>query len=185
MVVDLNSSNRSALALIRGLTDNFLPTDWTTGDLSTGTLTPIFDSNLHEIIPVRLCYQYAADNNFPNKKDLLNDLNTLKQQMVSFYSLRNYKIFTVTIASPGVFSRKEHNLSSGDRVIFSTSSALPTGISANTWYWVISDGLTDNEFEISSTKDGTAITTSGSQTGTHWFATDKSKRMNPNTENNK
>lgn len=82
-------------------------------------------------------------------------------------------VFTVTIAAPGVFTCKDHGLISGNMVIFSTNGALPTGLTANTWYYVISAGLTSDAFEVAATKDGTAITTSGSQSGTHLMASDK------------
>jgi hypothetical protein len=41
---------------------------------------------------------------------------------------------TVTIASPGVFTVNNHGLNVGDPVIFSTTGALPTGLSVNTIY---------------------------------------------------
>lgn len=75
--------------------------------------------------------------------------------------------FTVTIASPAVFTKTTHGLISGDIIKFTTSGALPTGISASTNYYVISSGLTADAFQISSTIGGTVINTSGSQSGTH------------------
>lgn len=75
--------------------------------------------------------------------------------------------FTVTIASPGVFTLNSHAFLTGDRVVFSTTGALPTGLSAGTTYYVISAGLTTNAFEVSATSGGSAINTSGSQSGTH------------------
>jgi microcystin-dependent protein len=75
--------------------------------------------------------------------------------------------FTVTIASPAVFTLTGHGLGAGDAVYFTTTSALPTGLSANTIYCVISAGLTTNAFEVSATRGGSAINTTGSQSGTH------------------
>ena len=75
--------------------------------------------------------------------------------------------FTVTIASPGVFTVTGHGLGAGDTVVFTTTGALPTGLSVNTVYYVISAGLTSDEFEVSATLGGSAINTSGSQSGTH------------------
>ena len=75
--------------------------------------------------------------------------------------------FTVTIASPGVFTVTGHGLAAGDTVVFTTSGALPTGLSENTVYYVISAGLTADEFQVSATFGGSAINTSGSQSGTH------------------
>jgi len=75
--------------------------------------------------------------------------------------------FTVTIASPAVFSYTAHGLAAGDKVIFSTTGALPTGLTAGTTYFVISSGLTANAFEVSTTDGGSAVNTSGTQSGTH------------------
>jgi hypothetical protein len=75
--------------------------------------------------------------------------------------------FTVTIASPAVFTFTAHGLSAGDKLIFSTTGALPTGLTAGTVYYVISAGLTANAFEVSTTDGGSAVNTSGTQSGTH------------------
>lgn len=74
---------------------------------------------------------------------------------------------TITIASPGVVTKASHGLAAGDRVVFTTSGALPTGITAGTPYYVIATGLTANDFQFSATSGGAAINTSGSQSGTH------------------
>jgi microcystin-dependent protein len=74
---------------------------------------------------------------------------------------------TVTIASPAVVSATGHGLQVGDQVYFTTTGALPTGLSANTLYYVITAGFGSNSFEVSATRGGSAINTSGSQSGTH------------------
>lgn len=73
---------------------------------------------------------------------------------------------TITIASPAVVSYTAHGLAAGDAVVFATTSALPTGLTAGTTYYVISAGLTSNAFEVSATSGGSAVNTSGSQSGT-------------------
>lgn len=77
--------------------------------------------------------------------------------------------FTVTIASPAVFSATAHGLVAGDKIHFTTTGALPTGLSTNTDYYVIAAGLTANAFEVSATRGGSAVNTSGTQSGTHTF----------------
>lgn len=72
--------------------------------------------------------------------------------------------FTVTIASPGVFTCTAHGYSNGNTVVLSTTGALPTGLAINTLYYVVS--ATTNTFELSATSGGTAINTSGTQSGT-------------------
>lgn len=75
--------------------------------------------------------------------------------------------FTVTIASPAVFTLNNHGLVAGDVVYLTTTGSLPTGLSASTVYYVIAAGLTTNNFELSATYGGSAINTSGTQSGTH------------------
>ena len=80
--------------------------------------------------------------------------------------------FTVTIASPGVFTATAHGLSKGDALIFETDGALPTGLTADTVvYYIITAGYTANAFQVSTTNSltGTAVNTSGSQSGNHKF----------------
>lgn len=174
-VVDINAANRFYLSLIRDNTDNFLPTDWTTSDLSTGTATPVFDSNFHELIPLRVSYQLSNDADKVRARNMFAELMQLESSFKLFYASRNYRICTITIASPGVITRKNHGFRNGDRVIFSTSGSLPTGLTANTWYYVVSNNLTEDDFSVSSTKNGTPINTSSSQSGTHWVAGDRNK----------
>ncbi len=75
--------------------------------------------------------------------------------------------FTVTIATPGVFTKAGHGLAVNDMVVFTTTGALPTGIVANTVYYVTSTSLTSDTFTVAATLGGAAIATSGSQSGTH------------------
>ena len=75
---------------------------------------------------------------------------------------------TTPVASPGVVNWTSHGFVAGQQVAFS-GGTLPTGITANTFYYIIPTGLTTNAFEISATYGGTAInftgTSSGTQTG--------------------
>lgn len=80
--------------------------------------------------------------------------------------------FTVTIASPGVFSWTAHGLAAGSVILLTTTGALPTGLTASTAaapvpYYVIAAGLTANTFQVSATLGGAAVNTSGTQSGTH------------------
>ena len=76
-------------------------------------------------------------------------------------------VITVSIATPAVVSYAGHGLNPGDAFQFATTGALPTGLAAATTYYVISAGLTSNVFELSATPGGSAINTSGTQSGTH------------------
>ena len=58
-----------------------------------------------------------------------------------------------------------HGLPNGSTLKFATTGALPTGLTAGTTYYVINAAT--NTFQLSATLSGTAINTSGSQSGTH------------------
>jgi microcystin-dependent protein len=73
--------------------------------------------------------------------------------------------FTVTVATPGVITLNSHGLNDGERVRLFTTGALPTGLAANTDYFVTAS--TTNTFQLSATQGGAAINTTGTQSGTH------------------
>ncbi|CDZ50422.1 phage tail protein [Neorhizobium galegae] len=74
--------------------------------------------------------------------------------------------FTVSIASPGVFSRTAHGFTGGERLRLSTTGALPTGLNTTTDYFVIY--VDANTYQLSASDLApVAINTSGTQSGTH------------------
>lgn len=73
--------------------------------------------------------------------------------------------FTVTVATPAVFTWTTHNLENDTPIMFSTTGALPTGLSANTLYYV--RNKTTSTFQVSTKKGGGVVSTSGTQSGTH------------------
>lgn len=76
---------------------------------------------------------------------------------------------TITIATPGVVTLSSHGFSTADRIYLTTTGALPTGLTANTLYYVIA--VDASTFRLATTRAnaraGTAINTTGSQSGTH------------------
>ncbi len=74
---------------------------------------------------------------------------------------------TISNATPAVVTLANHGLSIGDAVKFSTTGALPAGITAGTVYYIISAGFTNSAFEIALTQGGTAINTTNAGSGTH------------------
>ncbi|HXG94150.1 MAG TPA: tail fiber protein [Blastocatellia bacterium] len=82
-----------------------------------------------------------------------------------FSALVRVSTVTITIASPAVVSWTGHGLREGSPVKFSTTGSLPTGITAGVTYYVLSP-QTDS-FNVAATPGGSAISTSGSQSGTH------------------
>ena len=73
---------------------------------------------------------------------------------------------TMTIAAPGAISWTGHGLIAGDPVRFATTGALPTGLTADTTYYV-ADSPGANSFSVAATAGGAAVTTTGTQSGTH------------------
>lgn len=77
--------------------------------------------------------------------------------------------FTVTLATPGIFTKASHGFISGQRCQLATTGALPTGLATGTTYWI--NVIDANTFNLSGSKAnlqaGTYIATSGSQSGTH------------------
>lgn len=78
---------------------------------------------------------------------------------------------TVSIASPGVFTKIAHGRAVNDPVSFETSGALPTGLAADMQYYVKTAPTADT-FTVSATPGGAAVNTSGSQSGVHKMGTD-------------
>ena len=72
---------------------------------------------------------------------------------------------TMTIAAPGVVTWTAHGLATDTPIIFTTSGALPTGLVVGTTYYA--KVVTADTFQIAATAGGVAITTSGTQSGTH------------------
>lgn len=77
---------------------------------------------------------------------------------------------TLTIAAPAVVTWAAHGMQPLAPVYFSTTGALPTGLSAFTAYYVAAGTVTANTFQIATTEAnalaGTCITTTGTQSGT-------------------
>lgn len=85
--------------------------------------------------------------------------------------MRNYRttITTISSADPAVFTLVDHGLYEGDRIQLQTTGTLPTGLSADTDYWIIYKGLTTSTFQVATTPKGTPIATTAAGSGTHYF----------------
>ena len=77
---------------------------------------------------------------------------------------------TIDVATDLFTTTAAHGLSADDEITFAvTEGSFPTGIEASTTYFVISDGLTTDDFKVSATQGGSAINLTGSATGTYNF----------------
>ena len=90
-------------------------------------------------------------------------------QLNYFVSSYSTGTCTMTIATPCVVTKTAHGFVSGMRVQFTTTGALPTGLSLSTTYWVFV--LDVNTFQLATSlanlQLGTYVATSGTQSGTH------------------
>lgn len=79
--------------------------------------------------------------------------------------LEQYATVTISIATPGVVTWNTHGFTGNEEISFTTTGALPTGLTAGTRYYVkYVDG---NTFQVSASAGGVAINTSGTQSGVH------------------
>lgn len=83
-----------------------------------------------------------------------------------FAALVKSSTATISIASPGVVTWTAHGRKANDPIRFTTTGALPTGLATATTYYV-KTVLDANTFTLSTTAGGSAISTTGSQSGTH------------------
>ncbi len=100
---------------------------------------------------------------------LRSELPSLIKINISGASNDSIGTATITNATPAVVTRAAHGLSTGNIVYFTTTGALPTGLTANTRYWV--NVLTSSTFRLSTSLAnalaGTSIATSSAGSGTH------------------
>lgn len=76
--------------------------------------------------------------------------------------------FTVTLATPGVFTKAAHGFLGGERLRLSTTGSLPTGLNTTADYFV--ERIDANTFYLTSgIPFGTRVNTSGAQSGTHSY----------------
>ncbi len=129
-----------------------IPTPTTANDVPTGTIIQNISPNIGGYL---LC-----NGNSYNRSEysaLFNLLNTERG------------ICTIAISTPAVITLTNHGLTTGQKVYFTTTGALPTGLSANTTYWVNVTGT--NTFNLATSYanliTATYINTSGTQSGVH------------------
>jgi hypothetical protein len=72
---------------------------------------------------------------------------------------------TMTIASPGVVTWTGHTLANNDPVVLATTGTLPTGLIAGVTYYALA--VASNTMQLAATPGGSAIVTTGSQSGVH------------------
>lgn len=125
-------------------------------------------NNLGNFFDKVVIYDWALDRwsyaemNVSNATTMLQLATTLEGLDALIF---NSSTVTITIASPGVLTWNAHGMSNGTAVRLTTTGSLPTGLTAGTTYYVVNAAT--NTFQLSATLGGTAINTSGTQSGTH------------------
>lgn len=89
-------------------------------------------------------------------------------------------VVTIPLASPAVVNWAAHGLAAGAPILFTTTGALPTGLTAGTIYYVLAD--TADTFKVAATIGGTAINATGSQSGVHTATANPNKGHDPVTD---
>lgn len=107
----------------------------------------------------------AADNTVTSASALFVSSDVGKVICIGDAKVIRTATVTITIASPGVITDTGHTYSDGQKIVLSTTGALPTGLTAGTIYFVKSAAA--NTYRLSATQNGTAINTTGSQSGVH------------------
>jgi len=132
---------------------------------STGTLLNLATVAQNQTLTV----YYEVSNNYGYDSTLAsNYIQTVQVPQAGLPTM------TVTIASPAVFTvASTAGLSVGQPIFFTTSGALPTGLTAGTVYF-ISAIVSGTTFNVSTTNPnttsgGTNVNTSGTQSGTHSY----------------
>jgi hypothetical protein len=96
-------------------------------------------------------------------------LFTGSARVAAYGATRLEKAVTIDTGADA-FGCTAHGLSAGDQVTFkATQGSLPTGLAANTVYYVLAAGLTADAFQVSATAGGSAVNMTGTATGTYQF----------------
>ena len=97
------------------------------------------------------------------------------------FSRHTWIVFTASGAS---LTSVAHELYVGDTVEFASTTTLPAGLSTDTTYYVVVDGLTADVFQVSASEGGDPITTTDGGTGTHTFLKTNRARLEVNNADN-
>ena len=89
----------------------------------------------------------------------------------TFRATQNRKTVTDIDVTTATFTCDCHGLAANDKVVITGGTSIPCGLTLNQIYYVISTGLTTDEFKLSATSGGAAISLTGTATGTFYVAT--------------
>lgn len=182
MLIEINAAYNKVNSKIRQYLDNYFPTQFSSGDLSTGTAQPVFDPLFHDLVALYVSYDRAVENNLAGANGFGALITILERDLLAWYGSKNWQVCAITIASPAIVTKKNHGLIVNDLVIFQTTGVFPTGVTATISstqgvYYYVTQIIDPDTFYISATKNGTPINTSGSQSGQQYLSSDRMKAM--------
>lgn len=123
------------------------------GGRNGGTMTNQFIPMAGD--PGQILYKAAIDNCRPYKFKVERGADCAPEAVV-----------TISVADPSVVTWNDHGLFANQPVVFvNEGGTLPTGITADTVYYVLSTGLTANAFTFSATEGGAAVEVTAAGTG--------------------
>ena len=102
---------------------------------------------------------------------LCNGSQVLRSAYSSLFNVLNPNIGTasISIENPALVTIANHGMQEGDKFYFTTTGSLPTGLSANTLYFV--NYISSSSFHVSTSRvnafNGINLVTSGTQSGVH------------------
>jgi hypothetical protein len=114
-------------------------------------------------------FSYTDDVNFGIAGRLA--LRSLGGGVTTAQQFKSLGTATIAIANPGVVTRNAHGLTAGTPIRFTTTGTLPGGVTQGTTYFVLATDLSPNTFKFSTSENGAAVETTGTQTGTHTLLT--------------
>lgn len=174
------SGNVSAQTLTLTQASGTAPMTVSSTDLVTNLNADLLDGQHGSVFaPPGMVTPYAGIS-APTGWLLADGSSVSRTTYAALFSALTTTVGTVTIsnASPGVVTRTSHGLVEGDAVYLTTTGTLPTGLSANTTYYV--KYVNANTFQLSASRTatassgsaasfaaGTAINTSSAGSGTH------------------
>lgn len=134
------------------------------GDIDSGQVVQItYDGTRFQLLSSSASGGAGATGASGDNVFIENDLNVATSYRLGDNSLTTC---TISIATPAVITQVNSYVA-GQAVQFTTTGSLPTGLSTNTVYYVISTGLSTSSFQVSTSVGGSAVVTSGTQSGTH------------------
>ena len=161
VAVDLSLANNFNLPLGGNRTLG-VPTNIVAGQ--EGTITIRQDSTGNRTLAYTWPYIFSQLI-APTLSTLAGAMDLLAYKVLSYFKATA----TLSISFPCVVTQEAHGLAFGQRVALTTTGALPTGVSANTGYYVNPTGANTYNLalSLSNLQAGTYLNSVGSQSGVH------------------